>query len=129
MARRGSSIGFHLLWHKVELAMSTRLCTFRFDALTELGAFMRTEFLCISVLRITSGPRVKLVSCKSALNPPVVYCEIFENGVLLMYTLEGVLQTSLLLMKSLNKTETPIFLSVVCAMFPKAIFLTFILFY
>ena len=37
------------------------------------------------------------------------------------------LQTSLLLMKSLNKTETPVFLSVVCSMFPKAIFLTFIL--
>ena len=35
-------------------------------------------------------------------------------------------QTSLLLMKSLNKTETPIFLSVVCFLFPKAIFLTFI---
>ena len=33
---------------------------------------MRTEFLCISVLRVTSGPRVKLASCKSALNPPVV---------------------------------------------------------
>ena len=32
------------------------------------------------------------------------------------------LQTSLLLMKSLNKTETPIFLSVVCFLFPKAIF-------
>ena len=47
------------------------LC-FRFDALTELGAFMRTEFLCISVLRVASGPRVKLDSCKSALNPPVV---------------------------------------------------------
>ena len=31
---------------------------------------MRTEFLCISVLRVASGPRVKLVSCKSALNPP-----------------------------------------------------------
>ena len=29
---------------------------------------MRTEFLCISVLRVASGPRVKLVSCKSALN-------------------------------------------------------------
>ena len=29
---------------------------------------MRNEFLCISV----SGPRVKLASCKSALNPPVV---------------------------------------------------------
>ena len=38
----------------------------------QLGAFMRTEFLCISVLRVASGPRVKLVSCKSALNPPVV---------------------------------------------------------
>ena len=30
---------------------------------------MRTEFLCISVLRVASGPRVKLASCKSALNP------------------------------------------------------------
>ena len=39
------------------------------------------------------------------------------------------LQTSLLLMKSLNKTETPIFLSVVCSLFPKAIFLTFILYH
>ena len=39
------------------------------------------------------------------------------------------LQTSLLLMKSLNKTETPIFLSVVCSVFPKAIFLTFIPYY
>ena len=32
---------------------------------------MRTEFLCVSVLR-ASGPKVKLASCKSALNPPVV---------------------------------------------------------
>ena len=33
---------------------------------------MRTEFLCISVLRVASGPRVKLASCKSALtsHPP-----------------------------------------------------------
>ena len=36
------------------------------------AAFMRTEFLCISVLRVASGPRVKLASYKSALNPPVV---------------------------------------------------------
>ena len=38
--------------------------------------------------------------------------------------LEGVssFQTSLLLMKSLNKTETPIFRSVLCSLFPKAIF-------
>ena len=34
---------------------------------------MRTEFLCISVSRLAPGPRVKLASCKSALNPPVVY--------------------------------------------------------
>ena len=34
---------------------------------------MRTEFVCISVLRVASGPRVKLASCKSALNPLVVY--------------------------------------------------------
>ena len=33
---------------------------------------MRTEFLCISVLRVASGPRVKLARCKSALNSPVV---------------------------------------------------------
>ena len=34
---------------------------------------MRTEFLCVSVLRVASGPRVKLASCKSALTPPVIY--------------------------------------------------------
>ena len=34
---------------------------------------MRTDFFCISLLRVASGPRVKLASCKSALNPPVVY--------------------------------------------------------
>ena len=30
---------------------------------------MRTEFLCISVLIVASGPRMKLASCKSALKP------------------------------------------------------------
>ena len=34
---------------------------------------MRTEFLCVSVLRVASGPRVKLASWKSALYPAVVY--------------------------------------------------------
>ena len=34
---------------------------------------MRTKFLCFSVLRVASGPRVKLASCKSALNTLVVY--------------------------------------------------------
>ena len=37
------------------------------------------------------------------------------------------LQTSLLLMKSLNKTETPIFIFVVCSLFPNAIFFYFYL--
>ena len=31
---------------------------------------MRTEFLCMSVLRVALGPRVKLASCKSALTTP-----------------------------------------------------------
>ena len=31
---------------------------------------MRIKCLCISVLRVASGPRVKLASCKSALTPP-----------------------------------------------------------
>ena len=33
---------------------------------------MRIDFLCIPVLRVASGPRVKIASCKSALNPTVV---------------------------------------------------------
>ena len=33
---------------------------------------MRTEFLCISVLRVASGSRMKLAGCKSALGTPVV---------------------------------------------------------
>ena len=52
----------------LDLNLCWFLC-FRFDALTELGAFMRTEFLCISILRVASGPRVQLASYKSALNP------------------------------------------------------------
>ena len=34
---------------------------------------MRNKCLCITVLRVESGPRVKLASCKSALNTAVVY--------------------------------------------------------
>ena len=34
---------------------------------------MKTKFLCISVLRVASGPRKKLASCKSVLTPLVVY--------------------------------------------------------
>ena len=36
------------------------------------GAFVRTEFLCVSVLRVASGPGVKLAGCEGALGPPVV---------------------------------------------------------
>ena len=31
---------------------------------------MRTEILCISVLRVVSGPRMRLAGCKSTLSPP-----------------------------------------------------------
>ena len=31
---------------------------------------MQTEFVCISVFRVASGPKVKFASCKSALNKP-----------------------------------------------------------
>ena len=34
---------------------------------------MRTEFLCISVLKVASGPMVRLAGRKGALNPSVVY--------------------------------------------------------
>ena len=34
---------------------------------------MRTKFICTSILRVASGTTVKLASCKSALNPSVVY--------------------------------------------------------
>ena len=40
---------------------------------------MRTEVLCISVLSVASGPRVKLASCKSDLGPPVV-CSAGRSG-------------------------------------------------
>ena len=29
LAHRGSTIGFHILWHTVELAMGTRLCLWK----------------------------------------------------------------------------------------------------
>ena len=45
---------------------------------------MRPEFLCISVLRVASGPRVKLASCKSALNPSVIYSTDRSKAVVAM---------------------------------------------
>ena len=62
---------------------------------------MRTEFLCIYVLRAASGPRVKLVSRKSALNPPVVCSTdrskaVFPVLVLLLVALRFILRGDLL---------------------------------
>ena len=37
-----------------------------------------------SVLRVASGPRVKLASCKSALNPPVVFSTDRSKAVVLV---------------------------------------------
>ena len=48
---------------------------------------MRTEFLCVSILRVGSGPRVKLASCKSALNPTVVYSTDRSKAVVPMLVL------------------------------------------
>ena len=45
---------------------------------------MRTEFLCISVLRVASGPRVKLAGCKSVLNPQVGYSTNSSKAVVLV---------------------------------------------
>ena len=52
---------------------------------------MRTEFLRVSILRVASGPRVKLASCKSALNPPVVYSTDRSKAVVLVLFLLFVL--------------------------------------
>ena len=46
---------------------------------------MRTEILCISVLRVASGPRVKLAGCKSALNPPVCFSTDRSKAVVLLF--------------------------------------------
>ena len=48
---------------------------------------MRTEFLCISVLRVASGPRVKLASCKSALYSTMVYTTDRSKAVVLVLVL------------------------------------------
>ena len=48
---------------------------------------MRTEFLCFSVLRVTSGPMVKLTGRKNALNPSVVYSTDRSKAVVLPLTL------------------------------------------
>ena len=106
LARRGSTIGFRLLWRAVGLAVGARLCLlwwlvwflcFRFGALAGLGAFVRAGFLCICVLRVASRPRVKFASCKSALNPSVV-CSAGLSGavVLLLVALWFILRGDLL---------------------------------
>ena len=46
-----------------------------------------SEFLSISVLRVASRPRVKLASCKSALNPPVVCSTDRSKAVVLVLVL------------------------------------------
>ena len=62
---------------------------------------MRTEFLCVSVLGVASGPGVGLAGCGGALGPPVV-CSAGRSGavvpvlVLLFVALWFVLRGSLL---------------------------------
>ena len=44
-------------------------------------------FLCNSVLRVASGPKVKLAGCKSALNPTLVYSTDRSKAVVLVLVL------------------------------------------
>ena len=52
---------------------------------------MRTKFLCIFVLSVALGPRVKLASCKSALNttPPPNPLVLVLLFVALWFILQG----------------------------------------
>ena len=58
---------------------------------------MRTEFLCISVLRVASGPRVKLASCKRALKPPAELTIFGQLKILMMFSINLNLKTFRLL--------------------------------
>ena len=42
------------------------------------------RILCISVLRVAWGPRVKLLNCKSAFNPAEVYTTDRPKAVVLL---------------------------------------------
>ena len=53
---------------------------------------MRTEFLCISVFRVASGPKVKLAGCKSALNPMEVYSTDLSKAMVPMLVLPFLLR-------------------------------------
>ena len=65
------SLGLSLFIIVISFFVLFFLCVcFRFGALAGLGAFVRAGFLCVSVLRVASGPRVKLAGCESAFNPP-----------------------------------------------------------
>ena len=48
---------------------------------------MRTDFLCISVLRVASGPKVKLARCKSALNSLLVDASDRSKAVVPVFVL------------------------------------------
>ena len=55
--------------------------------MTELGALTRTEFLCVSVLKVASGPRVKLASSTDRSKAVVPVLVLFF--VALRFTLRG----------------------------------------
>ena len=53
--------------------------------------FCEPNFLCISILRVASGPRMKLASCKSAFNPIVVYATYRSKAVVSVLVLRLVI--------------------------------------
>ena len=52
-----------------------------------VGSLYANRFLCISVLRVASGTRVKLAGRKSVLSPPVVYSTDRFKAVVLVLVL------------------------------------------
>ena len=80
-------------------------------------------------------PQLVFVPCGRRISPKcrlyLIYFAIIGPIVVSLkmeFMLEGIssLQTQLLFMKRFSKTEIPIFLSVVCSLFPKAIYFKFI---
>ena len=76
---------------------------------------MRTEFLCVSVMRVASGSSLKLASCKSALTPPApppsppprwFTLQIIEDSVFSKY--EGKDDITLLSRNTLDKSMNSI---------------------
>ena len=76
-----------MLLYRVISWLSSLICLLAHQLLKHLPDTAQKEFLCVSVLTVASGPRVKLASCKSALNPLVIYSADRSKAVVLLLVL------------------------------------------